>query len=231
MAHGVGSASMARLDYGFTLVELLIASTMIAVLFVGLGTHLRGGLTVWQRATYIGQMLQRRRVAFDRLERELANAIVYDARQGSYGPDEGQLPWPQFGETSVQFFTVAPASSRQPATVRFVTYACGRVDGTEGLWRTSQSAGASRARNAVPAPTLVVSGCESLSFRYAYRAESQEKSGTIEWRPDWPDDPNEPLKQPRLIEVSLDVSGRRAQRVVALTTGVLGKPQAPPPSP
>ena len=40
-----------RRQAAFTLVELLIAATMMSILVVGLSAHLRGGLTVWRRVT------------------------------------------------------------------------------------------------------------------------------------------------------------------------------------
>src|SRR3989338_7951880 len=76
---------------GFTLVELLIAATMMSVLFIGLGGHLRGGIIVWRQTTQRVDALQRERVTFDRLERDLANGIVYDARDEAYGVEEGEL--------------------------------------------------------------------------------------------------------------------------------------------
>src|SRR3989338_7112977 len=80
-----------ELPHGFTLVELLIAATMMSVLFIGLGGHLRGGIEVWRQTTQRVDALQRQRVTLDRLERDLANGIVYDARDEAYGVEEGEL--------------------------------------------------------------------------------------------------------------------------------------------
>ena len=114
---------------GFTFVELLIAATMISVLIVGLAAHLRGGIIVWQRATQTTEALQRQRVALGRLERELANAIVYDERDAAYGSREGQLPSPEFGAHDLRWFTVVP-SGKGISTVRFVTYECKQMGDT-----------------------------------------------------------------------------------------------------
>ena len=204
---------------GFTFVELLIAATMISILFVGLGTHLRGGLTVWQRTTATTDALQRQRVAFDRLERDLSNAIVYDDRAVSYGNVKGQLPKPQFDAAAIDVYTV----STQPfPSVRFVTYACERVNGTPGLWRTSQSVGEARARLPQPTPELVLPDCESMSFRYAYVPPKGAARAGLEWKAQWPDSPDDALKLPRLIEVTVQVSGRSVRRVCAIPIGLLG---------
>jgi hypothetical protein len=203
---------------------------MIAVLFVGLGAHLRGGLTVWQRTTAMGEALQRQRVALDRLERDLANALVFDARKDAYGGTTGQLPLPAFGNTTLSFFTVSPMGASGPPAIRFVTYACGEHGGTTGLWRTSQSVGAARARSPEPAPERLLPDCDALAFQYAYLPAPETEPGELEWKPAWPDDADEPLRLPRLVEVSIEVAGRQARRVCAIPTGAFGQPPEPPPS-
>lgn len=219
----------------FTFVELLIASTMIAVLFVGLGAHLRGGLTVWQRTTAMGEALQRQRVASDRLERDLANALVFDARKDAYGGTTGQLPLPVFGDTTLSFFTVSPMGASGSPAIRFVTYACGEHGGTTGLWRTSQSVGAARARSPEPMPELLLPDCDALAFQYAYLPAPEagqpgrQPLRELEWKSAWPDDADEPLRLPRLVEVSIEVAGRQARRVCALPSGAFGQSEPPPP--
>ena len=204
---------------GFTLVELLIAATMFAVLLVGVGSHVRGGLAVWRRATDLEAALQHQRVALEQLERDLANSVLYDPREASDGPDAGLLPKPEFGGASLAWFTVS-GSRREPPAVRFVTYGCGANQGETGLWRTSQSIGAARAR-APAAPTLLWPGCQQLTIRYAYQA-GQGKP--LEWHEEWRD----PLAAlPRLIEVSVDLTEGRVTRVLAVPTGILPAFQPP----
>jgi type II secretory pathway pseudopilin PulG len=213
---------------GFTFVELLIAATMMSILFVGLATHLRGGLSVWHHATETVDALQRQRVALDRFERDLANAIVYDDRETSYGADEGELPWPQFGQTKLGWFTVLRTTKQHPPAVRFVTYTCEQVGDTQGLWRTSQSVGEARATRQ-PTPELLLPGCEGLSARYAYlpsagRLSTQAES--IEWHDEWADSEK---ALPRLVEVSIQLgSGGRVTRVFAIPAGALTSFGPPP---
>jgi type II secretory pathway pseudopilin PulG len=200
---------------GFTFVELLIAATMMSVLFLGLGAHLRGGLTVWRQATVRGEALQRQRAAFDRLERDLANAFVYDSRGEAYGTEAGKLPTPSFGKDALGYFTVERMSGGLPA-VRFVTYRCEERNGTPGLWRTSQSLGEARAK-LEPAAKLLLEGCTALSFRYA--RPRLDDPATLEWAPLTA---GALLTLPRLIQVSLErSSGGRLQRVCAVPAGAL----------
>ena len=201
---------------GFTFVELLIAATMMSVLFVGLGAHLGGGVAVWRRTTQTMDALQRRRVALDRLEHDLANAIVYDGRDESYGMDVGKLPRPQFGDTTLAWFTVSPATEQQLPAIRFVTYRCEQVNDALGLWRTSQSVGEARSKR-LPPSELVLPGCEELRVQYA--GAPSTKSERIEWRAQWDDSEKE---LPRLLEVSIQLaSGGRFTRMCAIPVGVL----------
>ena len=209
---------------GFTLVELLIASTMIAVLVVGLGAHLRGGLAVWRRATASGEAVQRQRVALERLARELAQAVVLDDREAAYGEDAGTLPRPRFDEAALAWFTALAPSTRRPLpAVRFVTYRCEERDGVLGLWRTSQPLVEARARSE-PAPELALPGCERLAVRYAHLPPEAE--GPLEWRDRW-EQPEQAL--PRLVEVTVELaSGARAARRLAIPVGRAAASEAPP---
>ena len=188
---------------------------MMSMLFVGLGAQLRGGLTVWQQSTLRGEAVQRRRSAFDRLERDLANAFVYDHREETYGEGSGRLPAPQFGEEALVFFTVERLPGGLPA-VRIVTYRCEEREGTSGLWRTSQSIGDARAK-LEPASELLLGGCSALWLQYAQRRTAS--ADRLEWGPLAAADT---LVLPRLISVSLELSGGgRMERVCAAPAGML----------
>ena len=210
---------------GFTFVELLIASTMMAVLFLGLGAHLRGGIMVWQRATQTTERLQRTRVALDRLDRDLANAMTLDSRDDAYGEEPGKLPLPQFGAQDLRWYTVELDPVDRMGSVRVVTYACREEDGVPGLWRSSASISQARAKLA-PAAELVLPGCERLAVRYGYLPA--EESGAIVWREQWRPDPTK--EPPRLVEVSLEGAGHRATRVCTVPIGALKPLEATAPS-
>jgi hypothetical protein len=165
-------------------------------------------------------------VAWERLERDLAQALIFDARAEAYG-DSPQLPAPAFGETTLAFFTVAPSEPRQPPAIRFVTYACQAHAGAAGLWRTSQSIGQARARSPEPTRELLLPGCEALALRYAYRPPAESASQELVWQPAWPDRPNEPWRLPRLVEVSLRVGGGDIRRTGSVPAGALGQSASP----
>ena len=199
---------------GFTLVELLVAATMMSVLFVGLGTHLRAGLTVWQRATTTGERIQRQRVGLERLERDLANAFIYDIRDASYGQTQGTLIRPQLDSETLAYFTVSAQRAATPPSVRFVTYRCGEYLGVAGLWRTSQSIGDMRARREA-VPEQLLPECERLSVRYA--APSADAAEPMTWREQWS---QAEKSLPRLVEVTVHApAGRTLTRLFAIPIG------------
>ena len=213
---------------GLTFVELLIAATMMSVLFVGLSAHLRGGLTVWSRATTTVERLQRHRVAWEHLERDLVNAVIYEDRDSAYGTEEGKLPLPEFGAEALRWFTVTAPSAQRPASVRVVTYACGDVEGRQGLWRTSQSVGEARAHR-IPAPELVLPECRAFTVVYAYLppAGAGGPVGALDWVGQWEDSLT---TLPRLMKISMALpSGEALTRTVMIPSGVLKAPGAPAP--
>ena len=187
---------------GFTLVELLVAATMMSVLFVGLGAHLRAGMTVWQRATATGERIQRQRVGLERLERDLANAFLYDPRAASYGEAQGTLLHPQLDREALAYFTVSVQGVSAAPSVAFVTYRCGERLGATGLWRTSQSISQVRARREA-APELLLPDCERLSVRYA--TPSADAAEPLTWREPWS---QAEKSLPRLVEVTVHAPSR-----------------------
>ena len=213
---------------GFTFVELLIAATMISVLVGGLSLHLRGGLTVWRRVTTEAEQLQRRRTAWQRLERDLAQAIVYDPRESAYEQAQGPPPMPEFGASSLSWYTVVPARGMQPAGVRWVTYACTTLENVPGLWRRSQTVSQARIVGADAMDELVWPGCESLALRYAYHVPSEHaaEATVLEWEETWP----KGLTLPRLIDVTVTLGGAPLEHRCEIPIGVFGKPPEMPPA-
>ena len=182
---------------------------MMSILMVGLGSHLRGGLLVWRRTTESTELLQRERVALDRMERDLANAVAYqDPRE------DVPLPPASIAKGSLQWVAAHQALAGVDS-VQWVTYSCGPSENTQGLWRTSLPLGAVRGGLEASAE-LVLPGCTELAIRYAYTAA--QGSGTLEWR----DESVFADEFPQAVEVTLrSESGREARRVMAIPIGVL----------
>ena len=209
----VNSQSTCR---GLTFVELLIAATMFSILFVGLSGHLQGGVAVWHRATAMVEALQRQRVAWDRVERDLANAVG----NFSIGTDEAVSA--QFQADHLQWWTIVPSGNGQLG-VRLVTYECTQRQGGQGLWRMVRTVSDAHVRND-PTTTLLLPGCDRLSVSYAYLPATP--TGLLEWQSTW----DSKSELPRLMAVSFHfTSGRDVQRLVTIPSGVLIQMPTPPP--
>lgn len=195
---------------GFTFVELLVAATMMSILWLGLSSHLRGGFIVWQQTTRRTEALQRERVAFERLERDLVNAFIYDP--------SGQLadvPALAAGSGRLSWTTLEPAGRGQPERVRVVGYECRAQDGQQGLWRSSQSVSEVRAQQAA-VPALLLPGCEELTVRFAYQPDGQ--AGTLRWETDWHRMTD---ALPGLVEVGVRTGAHTGQRVLRVPAGIV----------
>lgn len=205
---------------GLTFVELLVAATMMSILFVGLGTHLRGGLTVWHRATTTVEALARERVALELFERDLANAFIYN-------PQPDAQPEPHFDGATLRWFTVAPTGQGGVPTVQIVTYACVPVDDASWLARSSQSVSEALAQPQ-RAPTrnllLRLEECQSFSIAYAYRPAGgvdPDDFEAFEWASQWEGDPQK-HELPRLLRVSMQPASRPPiTHVFGMPAGVL----------
>jgi prepilin-type N-terminal cleavage/methylation domain-containing protein len=187
---------MALSRRGFTFVELLVAATMIAILFVGLAGHLRGGITVWQRATTTTQALQQERVAVQRLARDLAHAFVYAASADAYGSSP-KLPAPELSAGRLRWYTVEPSGPARRGQARLVTYTCERLQSRTGLWRSSQTL--AQARDDAAAPELVLPDCDGMMVSFPYLPE--EPSQPLRWLPGWDMGSSQDL--PRFFELEL----------------------------
>ena len=202
---------------GLTFVELLVAATMMSILFVGLGAHLRGGITVWNRATQTVEALQRQSLALEMLERDLANAFVYN-------PQPDSQPAPQFAAQAMRFFTVGPAGSNGIPVVQVVSYECANADSAAWLSRASQSVSEELAnRPPKQKPLLQLNTCAAFSITYAYlpeQAPPPEDFETFDWQGQWDETTTHEL--PRLLRVSVQPMGRPGvTRVFGVPAGVL----------
>lgn len=199
---------------GFTFVELLIAATMLAILFVGLSGHLQGGVAVWHRATKTVEALQRHRVAFDRLEQDLANAVNFTISIEQDEALSAQLST-QFQADHAQWWIVSPTTSQRQGGVQLVAYQCTQREGKQGLWRMIRTVSDARAGRE-PTATLLLPDCEKLSVSYAYLPT--EPDAPLEWLSSW----EQPGQFPRLLTISLhEASGGDLQRLMAIPSGVL----------
>ena len=211
-----------RRTRAFTLVELLIACTLMAILSVIFSGQLRGAVEVWRRVTNRIMDTQRERVVWSTLERDFANAVVYDPRDVAYGAATGLLPMPLTAQDRLQFFSATSPAGRSLEPVAIIGYWCGAVEEKKGLWRLVLPIGLARAGTRVE-PRLLLSDCESLNLQYAVK-NGKDAQGKLQWQPTW----LEPHKNlPALVDVRITVSGGREwRRTIPVPAGTFILPDA-----
>lgn len=220
---------------GLTFVELLIAVTMVAILFTGLAVHLRGGMAVWERVTRSTDMRQRERASLNRLQRDLANAFVFDDRPQSYVPGDTSLSPAVFSSDSVAFYAAPAREALFQTPVQFLTYWCGARGDQSGLWRQRWTVNESRAKRGAE-PELILPECGRLQFSYAYLRSNEAALAAqpLDWQSSWQESP---ASLPRLIQLEIELkekirnrgeeatTTRSLKRLLLVPAGVLRAPQ------
>ena len=204
---------------GLTLVELLMAVTIFALLTVGLSAHLRGAAVAWRRTIHETEALQRLRVAVEQLERDLANATLFDGG--------GQwTPAPVFERERLAWYARRPGlRENDPASLRYVDYHLDASSGT--LMRTTLPVQMAHAALSTE-PDALLRGVTSMSVRYALAQPSADGSGAVQWVDQW----TQEGRLPGLVEVEWQVEDeagarRRIRRTIHVPSGTLQQVESP----
>ena len=170
---------------GFTLVEVLITTSLMTLVAGVLMAALSGGFRVWQRALDYGTGEQASLIAFDSMRRDLENS-----RRFALVPFQGAYDQVEFASVGV-----AVPGSGDPAEIGRLAYF---LDGRHSL--LCRSFAPYRAVRRV-GPTdhchVILEGVRRLRFEYFGEPEKEQEPG---WSQHW--DAAEP---PLAVKVSADV--------------------------
>lgn len=222
---------------GLTFVELLIAVTMVAILFVGLSTHLRGGITVWQRVTRYTQARQSQRAALDRVSRDLANAVLLEEKPEKYGTVSPKWAPLVFSGESLSFYTLPALKNGQLQPPQFVSYQVSPCDQAEGsclmrrVWSLNQARNPPVSGIQYPDYETLLSGCKGLNLEYAYlpSADPASTPQALEWKSYW-EQADDKLALPRLIRLnfSLQMPSQETRKLTTVAVIPAGALRAAP---
>lgn len=200
---------------GFTLIELIVALAVFALVGTTVGITLQNGIRAWSRIHRVSEHQQQVRFALALLERDAAHAVLLTGANDADDP-------PVFNETTLRFVTVQyPHPPRMPRLERVLIRAEAQLDGTTALIRRSAPYPAapegalSRARVLLPR----ITACQ---FVYLYDNPTTKQ---FVWRPVWESATPMPKALPRAIRLAIRATADpplQLQHVVDMPTGVVG---------
>ena len=166
---------MTRQSRGFTLVEVVIALTIVATLLVVLFAGLRVGLAAWQRGDERSQALERARSVNQIVTRTLAGAYPYQA--AAIDREPARLLFEGERERVAFATTVPPFPSADPVAFTAVTLAM--TSGAQGgLALTQKVLPNGKPFDPALRPVFVDGAVTRIRFRYL-----KERNG--EWTDRW----------------------------------------------
>jgi general secretion pathway protein J len=191
-----------RRQRGFTLVEVIIALTIVATLLVITFAGLRVGLAAWQRGDERGQALERSRSVAQIITRTLGSAYPYQV--AAMGREPAHLLF-EGAADRVAFVTAAPPFPGADP-VAFTAVTLGLSTGpAPGLALTQKVLPNEKPFDVTLAPIFVDGAISGVRFRYL-------KGTTGEWTDRWDAAAEKTL--PLSIEVTLTIlqAGRSVEQ-------------------
>jgi prepilin-type N-terminal cleavage/methylation domain-containing protein len=199
-----------RHDAGFTLVEVVMALTIVATLLVITFAGLRVGLAAWQRGDERAQSLERARSVVQIITKTLGAAYPYQA--AAMGREPARLLF-EGAPDRVAFVTAAPPFPG-PDPVAFTAVSLGMSGSSaSGLALTQKVLPNDKPFDPSLVPTLVDASVAGLRFRYLKDTKGDYLKDTKgEWSDRW--DATEEKALPLAIEVTLTIlhAGRPAEQ-------------------
>lgn len=200
---------------GFTLLELIIALTIVAVMVVIIFGALRIGIRAWEKGERDVDVRQRQRIVLDLIKRQLASTAVNDV----WGRDPKRVLL-KGDNKSVEFVSHIPLTPGNRFGTVYVRYAVKQEEGGEGehLLFHEQNAALSDKKtdegNNESEFSELIAGMQSIVFEYL-KDRPGEKASL--WQQSW--DPAVDKGLPRAVRVTLREDDEKAPLYVIAGAG------------
>lgn len=197
---------------GFTLLELLVAFTILSLLLLVIAGALRLGTASWEKGEDMAQRYQRGRAALHLLSQQLKSVYPYKVKSKQAEPDYFAF---QGTTDSLQFVSSFSLRSKRPEGLVLVSYKI--EDGASGkVLKVHERRVLNKDFMEDPPKDedfmALLEGLSGIRFEYFKDGEEEESPG--EWVEVW--DGKEETELPRQIKVSLQWKEKKDDTEVVL---------------
>ena len=229
MREKMRSPHPARSDEGFTLLEIVVAVTLVAMMAVGLWAALRISINSWKRGTEVVDANQRNRSILDMVKKQMASIYGITA---PVDLQKGGPVYPIFSgaEESVQFISLNSLRFMENPGLTMVSYDVARDSrgNFELVEREAQYLGMDASRESIfdrneERVIIIFDNLLSFSFEYFDPWTTEQPS---RWVKSW--DPSETGRLPTAISMTMslrDSSGALFNRHMVVP--IIAKPYDP----
>ena len=191
---------------GFTLIELVIATVILAVVIVSISGAFNIGIKAWRKGSE-GQGLQKVRIAFLKIQKELKSSFSFSKApfRGSASEIIFPLSIPEESTEKIYIITYRMDENKDTGLKALVR-------GKRPFTETPQEGG-----EAVKEPVFPI---KSIAFKYAYKLE--DGTNGFEWQDSWPETQK---NIPSAVKISfqLDNGDEIYNKTIFIPQGALGE--------
>jgi general secretion pathway protein J len=201
---------------GFTLLELVIALTIVAVIVVVLFSALRIGIRAWEKGEKDLEIRQRQRIVLDLIKHQLASTAVSEVWSAD------QQPASLKGDNkSVAFISRIPLTPGNRFGMVYVRYAVKKTEGGDRerllFYERDVALPDNKTRAGDPGEgdfSELISGMKSIVFEYLKERPGEEAS---RWQKSW--DPAVDNGVPRAVRITVEETDEKAPVYVIAGVG------------
>ena len=201
---------MRRKDKGFTLLEVIVTLTILAIMLLIISGAFRLGLSAWDRGEQAREEYQRQRTAVQLIMRQIKSMVPYKIKtqkaEGDYVAFEGK-------GTSLKFVSTLSLKAGRPNGLVFAVYEF-KEGGPEGGRLVAYEKRVTNKDFFEEGPkeeegVTVLEGLSDVRFEY-FREEDTEKTRTEAWLDGW--SAKEEKELPAALRVTMTFKGGKSDQ-------------------